>query len=93
MYWFKGYELKSIGNKLQYVKYIITECSIQSTYTNGCSFYELNEYLNNFNFTYVYSNKFKNNFPDLSLKGFSEFDAIFINKSIIWDYAFKSISK
>lgn len=80
----QGYELnaiKSLGNYLHKVKYIITECSIMSTYTNGATFNELNDYLNNYNFKYISSNKFGNNFPDLTLYGFSEFDALFINKS------------
>ena len=45
----QGYELnalKSLGDNLHKVKYIITECSIVSTYTNGAVFTELNEYLN-----------------------------------------------
>ena len=80
----QGYELnaiKSLGNHLHSVKYIITECSIESTYTNGASFEELNEYLSKYNFKYVLSNKFGEKYPDLSLKGFSEFDALFINES------------
>jgi FkbM family methyltransferase len=80
----QGYELnaiKSLGNHLHKVKYIITECSITSTYTNGATFNELNDYLTNYNFKYISSNKFSNNFPDLSLTGFSEFDALFINQT------------
>lgn len=82
----QGYELnalKSLGDYLHNVKYIITECSIQNTYTNGATFKELNEYLNRFNFTYVSSNSFGNNFPDLTVTGFSEFDSLFINKSCL----------
>ena len=78
----QGYELnaiKSLGEHLHKVKYIITECSIVSTYTNGSSFEELNDYLSNYNFKYVLSNKFGEKYPDLSLTGFSEFDALFIN--------------
>jgi len=81
----QGYELnalKSLGDNLYKVKYIITECSIQNTYVNGTTFKELNEYLNNYGFTYVTSNEFGNKLPDLSIKGFSEFDSLFINKSI-----------
>jgi FkbM family methyltransferase len=81
----QGYELnalKSLGDNLHKVKYIITECSIVSTYTNGAVFTELNEYLNRYNFRYVSSNKFGNNYPDLSLTGYSEFDALFINDSL-----------
>ena len=52
-----------------------------STYINGSTFKELNEYLSNYNFRYVFSNKFGNTYPNLSLKGFSEFDALFINET------------
>ena len=41
----QGYELnalKSIGDKLHNIKYIITRCSIESTYINGFTLYELN---------------------------------------------------
>ena len=82
----QGYELnaiKSLGDLLYKVKYIITECSIQSTYINGSNFIELNNYLISYNFKYVFSNKFGYNLPNLSLTGFSEFDAIFINNDIM----------
>lgn len=81
----QGYELnaiKSLGKYLNKVKYIITECSIVSTYTDGDTFTELNNYLSNYNFKYVSSNMFGNNFPNLKLQGFSEFDALFINMAI-----------
>jgi FkbM family methyltransferase len=80
----QGYELnaiKSLGNHLHKVKYIITECSIMSTYINGDTFKELNDYLTNYNFKYTSSNQFDNNFPDLTFAGFSEFDSLFINQS------------
>jgi FkbM family methyltransferase len=80
----QGFELnaiKSLGNHLHKVKYIITECSIMSTYTNCSTFKELNDYLTNYNFKYTSSNKFHNIFPDLTLIGFSEFDSLFINQS------------
>ena len=81
----QGYELnaiKSLGNHLRNVKYIITECSVQSTYTDGATFAELSEYLRRFNFKYVCSNRFGYQYPDLSMKGFSEMDAFFINERI-----------
>ena len=81
----QGYELKalqSLGSHLHNVKYIITECSIISTYTNGATFTELNNYLNQFNFSYVCSNKFGHQFPNLSSTGFTEFDALFINNTL-----------
>lgn len=77
----QGYELnalKSLGDYLHKVKYIITECSIVNSYTNGAIFTELNEYLQKYNFKYVCSNKFGYNFPNLNLTGFSEFDALFV---------------
>jgi len=82
----QGYELnaiKSLGNYLHKVKYIITESSITSTYTNGATFKELNEYLRNYNFKYVSSNIFGENYPDLSIKHFSEFDCLFMNTSLL----------
>ena len=80
----QGYELnaiRSLGNHLHKVKYIITECSIMTTYTGGATFNELNDYLTNYNFKYISSNKFGNIFPNLTLCGFSEFDVLFINQS------------
>ncbi len=80
----QGYELnalKSLGKYLHKVKYIITECSIVNTYIDGPSFTELYDYLKKYNFSYVCSNKFGYNFPNLDLKGFSEFDALFTNSS------------
>lgn len=79
----QGYELnalKSLGDKINKVRYIITECSIQNTYINGASFLELHAFLEQNGFTYVCSNKFGINFPNTTLTGFSEFDALFINK-------------
>ena len=81
----QGYELnaiKSLGDHLHKVKYIISECSIVSTYIDGATFKELNDYLTNYNFKYISSNKFGNDFPDLTLSGFSEFDALFINQDL-----------
>jgi len=80
----QGYELnalKSLGDYLYKVKYIITECSIMSTYTNGATFKEISEYLANYNIKYSCSNRFGNKYPNLNIKGFSEFDALFINES------------
>ena len=80
----QGYELqaiKSMGEKIKTVKYIITECSIVSTYKNGTTFSELNDYLETYGFKYNNSTEFGHKFPYLKKKGFSEFDALFINKS------------
>jgi len=78
----QGYELnalKSMGSKLNSVKYIITECYIENTYINGASFVELNNYLQKYGFEYKCSNKYGYNYPDIDCRGFSEFDALFIN--------------
>ena len=77
----QGYELnalKSLGKKLETAKYIITECSIDSTYIGGASFAELVEYLMEAGFKYRCSNLFGYTYPKLDVSGFSEFDALFI---------------
>ena len=77
----QGYELnaiQSMGTRLDHVKYIITECSIQSTYTGGTKFIELENYLKTVGFKYVCSNRFGYAYPDTEIHGFSEFDALFI---------------
>jgi FkbM family methyltransferase len=77
----QGYELnaiKSLGEKLKKVKYIITECSITSTYIGGATFTELKDYLESFGFKYKCSNLSGESLPNLHLKGFSEFDAMFV---------------
>jgi FkbM family methyltransferase len=77
----QGYELpaiQSLGSRLDDVKYIIAECSIQSTYDGGTTFVELEEYLGKSGFKYVCSNRFGYKYPDTELRGYSEFDALFV---------------
>lgn len=77
----QGYELaaiQSLGARLQGVKYIITECSIESTYDGGTTFAEFAEYLGKSGFKYVCSNRFGYKYPDTDLRGYSEFDALFV---------------
>ena len=62
------------------VKYIISETCIETTYINGSTYNELNEFLKNNNFEYISSHPFGDNLPDLSLKGLSEFDILYKNK-------------
>ena len=81
----QGYELcalKSLGKYLHSVRYIICECSIKSTYTNGATYKEVYEYLQQFGFEYVSSNaSFGDQNPlDIDINGFSEFDCLFIRK-------------
>ena len=77
----QGYELnalKSLGKKLETAKYVLTECSIDSTYIGGASFTELAEYLAEAGFKYRCSNLFGYAYPAMDRCGFSEFDALFI---------------
>ena len=79
----QGYELKaimSLGEKLKNVRYIICECSIQSTYKDGATYRELYAYLENYGFVYTRSNRFGEKTPNMKLTGFSEFDALFTNE-------------
>ena len=76
----QGYELnalKSLGERLNDVNYIITETCINSTYTNGATFNDINNYLTKYNFKYVCSDEFKYEFPNLNITGFSEFNALY----------------
>ena len=82
----QGYELnalKSLGSKLNNVKYIITECSISTTYINGVEFKELSDYLALYNFKYIRSNKYGSKYPDVTKKYYAEFDSLFINESLL----------
>ena len=79
----QGYELNallSLGEEIKNVKYIITETCINSTYDNGSTFNELYDHLKKYNFTYVCSDEFHYELPNNELVGFSEFNALFVNK-------------
>lgn len=79
----QGYELnalKSMGENLKRVKYIILECSLKSTYINGCSFNDINIYLDSFGFQYVCSDIYETRFPNIKLNQFGEFNALFVNE-------------
>jgi hypothetical protein len=79
----QGYELnaiRSMGSKLDTVKYIIVECSVESTYTGGTTFAELKDHLEKTGFKYVCSNRFEYELPDADLHGYSEFDALFTRR-------------
>jgi hypothetical protein len=70
--------IQSMGSRLETVKYIITECSVESTYTGGATFTQLKNHLEETGFKYVCSNRFGYELPDTGLHGYSEFDALFI---------------
>ena len=79
----QGYELNallSLGDEIKNIKYIITETCINSTYDNGSTFNELYDYLKKYNFTYICSDEFQYELPNNELVGFSEFNALFVNK-------------
>lgn len=81
----QGYELealKTMGDLIHRTRYIITETSMVSTYEGGSTFAELNSYLESKGFKYVCSNKFGYRIPDTVTRGFSEFDAMFVNTQI-----------
>ena len=81
----QGYELnalKSLGNHLHRVKYIITECSIESNYDGGANFSELQEFLLDYGFSYKCSNKFKYSMPE-PIKYCPEFDSLFVNERAV----------
>lgn len=81
----QGYELealKSLGSRLLDVTYIITECSIVSTYKQGAVFSEVKSYLECYGFKYVCSNEYGENDPDYRKQYFSEFDAMFVKNLI-----------
>mgnify|MGYP006087494723 CR=1 FL=1 len=81
----QGYELnalKSLGLLLKNVKYIITEICIESTYKGGCNFKELYELLSQNGFKYIVSDRYGNNIPPDNIKGWSEFNCLFINSNL-----------
>jgi FkbM family methyltransferase len=82
----QGYELnalKSLGDEIKNVKYIITETCINSTYENGSTFDELSNYLKKFNINYLCSDEYEYELPDKLISGFSEFNALFINNNVL----------
>jgi len=75
-----GIRLDTFMSMLDTVKYIIVECSVESTYTGGTTFAELKDHLEKTGFKYVCSNRFEYELPDASLHGYSEFDALFTRR-------------
>jgi FkbM family methyltransferase len=76
----QGYELnaiKSMSSELSKVNYIITEASICSSYIGGTKFDELDKFLSEQGFTYVFSDTYEYNKPDTSKKGFSELNVLY----------------
>ena len=81
----QGYELnaiKSLGSYLNFVKYIIVECSIENTYIGGSTFMELYDYLAQYNFKYMSSTEYNYDLPNVHNKGFTEFDVLFVRKDV-----------
>jgi hypothetical protein len=87
----QGYELqalKSAGNFLSKIKYIITEACYVSTYVGGVNFEDLNKFLNENGFNFISSDKTGHEIPSEKFfnkhytGGTSEFNAMFVNKNI-----------
>lgn len=82
----QGYELnalKSMSEYLHTVKYIITECQVNSTYRGGTSFKELEFFLANYGFEYTCSNTFDTARPKDTLNKHVEFDCLFTNSLLV----------
>jgi FkbM family methyltransferase len=78
----QGYELMalmSFGQKLNNVKYIITECQIKSTYNNGVDWNDLNAFLTYHGFTLVTTDMFGLDIPKNTGNKYVEFNALFKN--------------
>jgi FkbM family methyltransferase len=78
----QGYELealKSFGECLRNVHYIITEASINSTYEGGANFNDLRSHLESFGFKFICHNKPIRDYHLMQIHGFSEFDCLFEN--------------
>ncbi len=82
----QGYELnalKSMSEYLHNVKYIITECQVNSTYRGGTSFRELEFFLANYGFEYTCSNIFDYARPKEEKNTHIEFDCLFTNSLLV----------
>jgi len=73
--------LKSLGNKIKNVKYIISEASFNPTYENGNDFNDLHKYLVQHGFEYKTSN-ISNSFPVCNSEYYMFFDVLYINLNI-----------
>jgi FkbM family methyltransferase len=72
--------LKGMGEYLRNVKYIITEASNINTYEGGCTFYQLDEYLKTYNFSYKCSDRYGYNYP-INETYFTFYNCLFVNNS------------
>jgi FkbM family methyltransferase len=82
----QGYELnalKSMSEYLHNVKYIITECQLNSTYRGGTSFRDLEFFLANYGFEYTCSNSFDYARPKEGTDQLIEFDCLFTNVLLV----------
>jgi FkbM family methyltransferase len=82
----QGYELnalKSMSEYLHTVKYIITECQVNSTYRGGTSFKEIEFFLANYGFEYTCSNIFDYARPKDTVNKHLEFDCLFTNSLLV----------
>ena len=82
----QGYELNallSFGQKLDNVRYIITECQINQTYTGGVEWKDLYSFLYVRGFEYIVSDRYGTSIPFEPESGaFTEFNALFKNTNL-----------
>jgi FkbM family methyltransferase len=71
--------LKGLGRHIDSVTNLVLEACLQSSYQGGCSFWELEEYLEVHGLRYVYSSKYGRNLPPLSIleTTYDEFNVVF----------------
>ena len=72
--------LKSLGNKIKNVKYIISEACFNNTYENGNDFNDLHNFLIENGFEYKTSNVSGEKLPVNKSKYYNFFDVLYINK-------------
>jgi FkbM family methyltransferase len=75
--------LKGLGDKIKDVKYIITEASLLPTYSGGCTFFEIDEYLKKNGFEFVRTNE-GTSFP-VKTNIFSYLDVLYKKKQPVFD--------
>jgi FkbM family methyltransferase len=69
--------LRGLGDEIQKVRYIVLEASIRNTYKGGCTFQEIDSYLEKNGFHYVKSNRYGSTKPPLTTTDFVFFDCLY----------------
>lgn len=69
--------LRGLGEELRAIRYIVFEASIRNTYKGGCTFQEIDAYLEKNGFRYVKSNRYGVAKPPLTTADFVFFDCLY----------------